>query len=213
MIDKPQGITSHDVVDIARKKFRMRRIGHAGTLDPLATGLLIVLVGEATKQFNRFVCFDKEYSASLRFGSATDTGDSQGRVVKSAGYDGLTEEKIVSVLETLTGKIEQIPPMVSALKYRGRPLYQLARKGISVERKARIVDIYTLRLDNFSLPDIEFTLRCSKGTYVRTLGEEIAQRLNCVGHIFKIRRLAVGPYRVSEAKGIDSFNEDDIRPF
>ncbi len=213
LIDKPQGITSHDVVDIVRKKFRMRRIGHAGTLDPLATGLLIILVGEATKQFNRFVNFDKEYDASLRLGTATDTGDSCGKVVKSEKYDTLTEEKIVPVLETLVGNITHIPPMVSAIKHKGRPLYQLARKGILVERKARMVTIHSLRLLNLSLPDMEFNVTCSKGTYVRSLGEEIARRLNCVGHIFRIRRLAIGPYSVSHAKGIDNFNEDDIRPF
>ena len=212
LIDKPEGITSHDVVDIVRRKFNLRRVGHTGTLDPLATGLLIILVGGATKQFNRFVNFDKGYIASLRLGIATDSGDSQGKVIARSNYDELSQEDIRLVLKNLEGKIESIPPMVSALKHKGRRLYALARKGITVERKARQVEIYSLKLRSFALPDIEFEVKCSKGTYVRSLGEEIARRLNSLGHIFKIRRISVGPYSVAEAKGIDAFDEDDIRP-
>lgn len=211
LIDKPQGITSHDVVDMVRKKLNMKRIGHAGSLDPLATGLLIILVGEATKQFNRYVNFDKEYIAILRLGVQTDSGDAQGKIIATSDYQQVTEENVSAVLKALEGKIENIPPMVSAIKHKGRPLYVLARKGITVERKARLVNIYQLKHLSFSLPDIEFRIRCSKGTYIRTLGEEIARRLNSVGHIIRIRRTAIGPYPVSDAKKIDSFDEDDIR--
>lgn len=211
LIDKAQGITSHDVVDMVRKKLNMKRIGHAGSLDPLATGLLIILVGEATKQFNRYVNFDKEYIAILRLGAQTDSGDAQGKIIATSDYQQVTEEGVSAVLKVLEGKIENIPPMVSAIKYKGRPLYVLARKGITVERKARVVNIYQLKLLKFSLPDIEFQIRCSKGTYIRSLGEEIARRLNSVGHITWIRRTAIGPYSVSDAKKIDSFDEDDIR--
>ncbi len=213
LIDKPSGITSHDVVDIVRKKLGLRRVGHCGTLDPLATGLLIILVGGATKQFSRFVNFDKEYSACLKLGVATDSGDSQGRVRANSEYKDVTEGQVATVFKALEGKGELVPPMVSALKHKGRRLYALARKGITVEREARPVEIYKLKLLKFSLPDIEFELKCSKGTYVRSLGEEIARRLNCVGHIFRIRRISVGPYSVNQAKNIDSFNEDDIRTF
>ena len=135
LIDKPQGLTSHDVVDAARRKFGIRRVGHSGTLDPLATGLLIILVDKATKQFNRFTNFDKEYAATLTMGTATDSGDSEGKVIAIAGYGGLTLDKVVAVLKSLEGKIEQTPPMVSAVKYKGKPLYKLARKGLTVERK------------------------------------------------------------------------------
>lgn len=211
LIDKPQGITSHDVVDMVRKKLNMKRIGHAGSLDPLATGLLIILVGEATKQFNRYVNFDKEYIAILRLGAQTDSGDAQGKIIATSDYQQVTEEGVSAVLKVLEGKIENIPPMVSAIKYKGRPLYVLARKGITVQRKARMVNIYQLKLLKFFLPDIEFQIRCSKGTYIRSLGEEIARRLNSVGHITWIRRTAIGPYSVSDAKKIGSFDEDDIR--
>lgn len=212
LIDKSKGPTSHDVVDIVRKKLNIRRIGHCGSLDPLATGLLIILVGKATKQFSRFVNFDKEYFACLRLGIATDSGDSEGRVIGNSCYDEVSEEKVLAVLKSLEGRIENIPPMVSALKHKGRRLYTLARKGLTVERKARLVDISKLKLHKFLLPDIELEIRCSKGTYIRSLGEEIARRLNSVGHIFQIRRLSIGPYSVNQAKKIDSFDENDIWP-
>lgn len=211
LIDKPEGITSHDVVDIVRKKINLQHIGHAGTLDPIATGLLIILVGRATKQFSRFVNFDKEYVAILRLGAQTDSGDSQGKIIATSDYQQITEERVSAVLKALEGKIENIPPMVSAIKHKGKPLYVLARKGITVERKARLVNIYQLKRLKFSLPDIEFQIKCSKGTYIRSLGEEIARRLNSLGHITWIRRTAIGPYSVLDAKKIDSFDEDDIR--
>jgi len=211
LIDKPAGITSHDVVDIVRKKFNLQPIGHAGTLDPIATGLLIILVGRATKQFNRFVNFDKEYTAILRLGAQTDSGDAQGKIIATADYQEISQERVSAVLKSLEGKIENIPPMVSAIKHKGRPLYLLARKGITVERKARLVNIHQLKCLRFSLPDIELQISCSKGTYIRSLGEEIARRLNSVGHITWIRRTAIGPYAVSDAKKIDSFDENDIR--
>ncbi len=212
LIDKPQGLTSHDVVDAVRRKFGIRRVGHSGTLDPLATGLLIILVDKATKQFNRFTNFDKEYAATLTMGTATDSGDSQGKVIASAGYDGLNQEKALSALKSLEGRIEQTPPMVSAVKHKGKPLYKLARKGLTVERKKRLIEIYSLELLRFSLPEIEFKVRCSKGTYIRSLGEEIARRLGSCGHISQIRRISIGAYTVGQAKSLDAFNENDIRP-
>ena len=212
LIDKPQGLTSHDVVDAVRRRFGIRRVGHSGTLDPLATGLLIILVDKATSQFNRFTNFDKEYAATLTMGTATDSGDSQGKVIASAGYDGLTQDKALAALKSLEGKIEQIPPMVSAVKHKGKPLYKLARKGVTVERKKRPIDIYSLELLRFSLPEIEFRVKCSKGAYIRSLGEEIARRLGSCGHISQIRRVSIGSYSVNQARTLDAFNENDIRP-
>ena len=212
LIDKPQMITSHDVVDIVRRKLNLRRVGHAGTLDPLATGLLIILVDRATKQFNRFADFDKGYTACLKLGVGTDSGDSQGKIIAESGYSGVTRENVEAALKSLEGKIENVPPMVSALKHKGKRLYKLARQGITVERKGRPVEIHSLKLLKFSLPDIEFEVRCSKGTYIRSLAEEIAKRLNCVGHISEIRRVSVGPYLAAQAKAVDDFNENDIRP-
>lgn len=213
LIDKPQGITSHDVVDIARRKFNMKRVGHAGSLDPLATGLLIILVGKATSQFNRYMNFDKEYNATLRLGASTDSGDSQGKVIASGvSYAHISETRVLEAFKGLEGKIENVPPMISALKHKGRPLYELARQGITIERKPRPVEIYRLALRKYSPPDIEFEVKCSKGTYIRSLAEEIARRLDCIGHISQIRRISIGPYKVSEAKKTDNFDADDIRP-
>ena len=213
LIDKPQGITSHDVVDIARKRFGLRRIGHAGSLDPLATGLLIILVDRATKEFNRFMNLDKEYQGSLKLGASTDSGDAWGKIIETRGYPDPDEQKVLAVFKELEGIKEMLPPMVSALKYKGEPLYKLARKGITVARKVRPVKIYSLKLLKLALPEIEFSLKCSKGTYVRSLAEEIAQRLDSLGHIISLRRTSIGSYLVSEAKDINTFNENDIRPF
>ena len=211
LIDKPPDLTSHDVVDAVRSKLNTRRVGHAGTLDPLATGLLIILVGGATKRFNHFMNLDKEYLATLKLGVATDSGDSHGRPVETLSYEGVTSEQVCKVLEGLKGKIENIPPMVSAIRYKGKRLYKLARKGIIIKLPARIVEIHRLELLGFKLPDIELRVKCSKGTYVRSLAEEIARRLNCVGHISQIRRSSIGPYTVSDAKLLGDFDENDIR--
>lgn len=211
LIDKPQGITSHDVVDVARKKLKIRRVGHSGTLDPLATGLLIILVDKATKAFKSFSDFDKEYTACLRLGIATDTADAQGRITAKMPVPGITAEKIQEVFKSVAGKIEMAAPVFSALKHKGQPLYRLARRGVKVIPKSRAVMIYSLKLDRFVSPDIEFSVKCSKGTYIRSLGEEIALRLNTIGHIVSLRRTAIGNYPVSEAKKIDNFNENDIR--
>ena len=213
LIDKPKGVTSHDVVDIVRKKLRMKRIGHAGTLDPLAIGLLIILAGRATSQFNRYAIFDKEYVACLRLGTATDSADAQGKVTAVCPLpETISQARVEEIFRSMEGKIENMPPMISALKHKGRPLYELARKGITVERKARLVEIYKLSLRRYCLPDIEFEVKGSKGTYVRSLAEEIAGRLDCVGHISEIRRISIGPCRVSDAKQVDAFDENDIRP-
>jgi tRNA pseudouridine55 synthase len=213
LIDKPKGITSHDVVDIVRKKLHMKRIGHAGTLDPVATGLLIILVGKATSQFNRYANFDKEYIACLRLGTSTDSGDSQGKVTAVEPLPSqISEARVKEVFKSMEGKIKNVPPMISALKHKGRPLYELARKGITVERKPRLVEIYKLSLRHYVVPDIEFEVKCSKGTYIRSLAEEIAGRLDCIGHISEIRRVSIGPYRVGEAAQIDTFDAHDIRP-
>lgn len=212
MIDKPKGLTSHDVVDIVRRKLGIKRVGHCGTLDPIATGLLIILVDRATKAFNRFASLDKEYTAVLRLGVSTDTGDCQGKVLANSACPRLAKEKVDDVLKGLEGRLEIIPPMTSAKKYKGKPLYKLARKGITVERKPKTVEIHSLKMLEMRLPEIEFQVKCSKGTYVRTLGEEIAKRLGTLGHIVSLRRQAIGLYSVNAARDIESFNENDIQP-
>jgi len=211
IIDKPAGITSHDVVDAVRKKLGIRRVGHSGTLDPIATGILIILVGRATKNFNKFVNFFKEYTATLTLGITTDTGDALGKVIKTASIEDIDSEKIRSVFEKFVGEIQQVPPMVSALKYKGKRLYDLAKQGISVPRKSRKLMIYSLKIKKIHLPRVDFYVKCSKGTYVRKLGEDIGNGLNCGGHISEIRRVAIGPFKIEEAIKIEDVNESLLR--
>ena len=211
LINKPQGVTSHDVVDIVRRRLKMKKVGHAGSLDPLATGVLVILLGKTTKLSAKFMDFDKTYEATLTLGATTDTGDSCGKVIKEFSYEGVSEESTRKSFVSFVGDINQVPPMVSAIKYKGEPLYKLARLGIEVKRNPRVVKIYSLDLLNFSLPDISFKVRCSKGTYVRTLGEDIAKSLDCGGHISKITRVGIGPLTLQKCITVDQINENHIR--
>jgi len=210
IIDKPQGLTSHDVVIRIRQKLKRRKVGHGGTLDPIATGVLIMLVGSATKLFNKFSNMDKEYIATLTLGKATDTGDLQGKIIKELPYSHIDEEQIRDVFRQFKGEIEQIPPMMSAIKHKGRRLYELARKGIYVERAPRRLKIYSLELKNFNPPEVKFYLKCSKGTYVRKLAEDIAERLSCCAYISQIIRVAVGDFRLEQAVKLEEVDENHI---
>ena len=212
LVNKPSGMTSHDVVDVLRRKLSMRRVGHAGTLDPLAQGLLVVLVGRATKLFSRFSGFDKEYLGVLKLGAVTSTGDSQGEVIASPGYAQITGEDIERTFANFVGDIEQVPPMVSAVRVGGKRLYSLARKGIEVKRDPRRVKIYSLRILDISIPLVEFYAHCSKGTYIRKLAEDIGQALGCGAHITSIKRLSVGPFKLEDALNLDEIDESHLRP-
>jgi len=211
VVDKPAGITSHDVVDLVRKKLKMKRVGHSGTLDPVATGVLVLLVGSATKLFSKFVYFDKEYEATLCLGLVTSTGDSEGSIVCKKDASHIREEDVRKVFSEFIGKREQVPPMVSALKHQGQRLYDLARRGIEVERKARAITIYDLQITRMALPEIDFYVKCSKGTYVRRLGEEIGEKLNVGGFISRIRRISLGPFHIQQAIKIEDVDESHLR--
>lgn len=211
LVAKPGNMTSHDVVDCVRRKLGTRRVGHAGTLDPLAEGLLIILVGKYTKLFPRFASFDKEYLGVLKLGEITTTGDCGGEVIKKQDYSSITEEKIRKAFSLFEGETEQVPPMVSAIRVGGKRLYALARKGITIERKARKINIYSLNILNISLPLVEFCVRCSKGTYIRKLAEDIGEALFCGAHVIKIKRLAIGPFKLEEAVGLDDINESHLQ--
>ena len=206
-------MTSHDVVDFVRKKLKIRRVGHAGTLDPIATGVLLILVGRCTKLFGHFSSFDKAYSATLTLGQRTSSGDRDGKVIRTQDYTHITEERVRDVLRTYVRKVYQVPPMVSAIKHKGKRLYSLARSGIEVVRQARPVEIRELTLLEFSLPRVKFYLRCSKGTYVRQLAEDIAKDLDCVGHISEITRESIGPFDISKTISLSEINENSIRPY
>ncbi|MBF0570050.1 MAG: tRNA pseudouridine(55) synthase TruB [Candidatus Omnitrophica bacterium] len=211
VVDKPSGMTSHDVVAIVRRKLRERRVGHAGTLDPLATGVLIILVGRSTKMFDKFVAFDKGYQATMKLGVKTASADIQGSVIEERPWEGITRAAFEASLLQFTGAIEQVPPMVSAVKHKGERLYKLARKGVQVERTARKIRIDVLRVLDFSPPLIKFQLECSKGTYVRQVAEDIGEALKCGACITEIRRTKVGPFTIEQAVKLEDFNESHLR--
>jgi tRNA pseudouridine55 synthase len=207
IIDKPSGMTSHDVVDFVRRRFGIKKVGHAGTLDPMATGVLVLLLGKATKVSARFMNEDKEYEATLTLGATTDTGDSEGKIISSTEKFSFNLAEVEEVFKVFQGEIDQVPPMVSAIRHQGKRLYQLARKGINVERKPRRVKIYRLEITRFNLPNISFCLKCSKGTYVRALCQEIGERLGCGGHQSSLRRLCSGRFRIQEAVTFDELRK------
>jgi len=199
LIDKPEGVTSHDVVACVRKNGHFSKVGHAGTLDPLATGLLVLLVGRATRTSSSLIQDEKSYEATVALGFSTETGDREGKPIRYGSYETVTLEKVQKTFETLRGPQVQIPPMYSAVKHHGRKLYQMARQGISIERSPREILIRTLELLTFQPPTLSFFLVCSKGTYVRALVETMGQHWECPSHLSSLRRLQSGIFSVKEA--------------
>ncbi|MBM3306896.1 MAG: tRNA pseudouridine(55) synthase TruB [Candidatus Eisenbacteria bacterium] len=199
VIRKPPGLTSHDVVERIRRSSRERRVGHAGTLDPSATGLLLVLVGRATRLAQFLADAEKEYRGHMLLGRITDTQDLTGRVLEERPCDGVTRERVERAFEGFTGHIQQVPPMVSALKHQGTPLYALARKGITVERAPRSVLVRRLGLLAFDPPDVEFEVVCSKGTYVRTLAADVGEVLGCGACLGELERRRIGRFTMDAA--------------
>ncbi|MFH1622095.1 MAG: tRNA pseudouridine(55) synthase TruB [Candidatus Omnitrophota bacterium] len=211
VVDKPSGITSFDVVRKIRSKLKIRKVGHSGTLDPLATGLLVILLGEDTKLFSEFSTFDKSYMATLELGIITSTGDCLGEVIERRNIDNITAAAIEEVFKDFSGDIVQIPPMFSALKYHGKKLYELARQGLEVPRKERVVKIYDLKICELHMPYVDFYVRCSKGTYIRTLAQDMGNRVGCGACIVNIRRTSLGPFNIKDAINIEKLNESHIR--
>jgi len=212
IVNKPQGMTSFDVVKYIRHKFKIKRVGHSGTLDPLATGILIILLGRYTKLFTQFSSFDKAYEATLELGVKTTTGDSLGEVIyKNNNYSHITKSQIEDIFKEFTGEISQIPPMFSALKYHGKKLYELARKGIDVPRPSRKVKLYDLQIRRFYLPYVDFYVLCSKGTYIRSLVQDIGERLGCGASITRIVRIGLGPFKLKDAVNLERVDESYIR--
>lgn len=203
LLDKPAGITSNAALQRVRRLFRAERAGHAGTLDPLATGLLPVLFGEATKFGGEMLDADKRYRATIALGTRTSTGDTEGEVLERCRVH-VERAAIDAVLARFVGRIEQTPPMHSALKHAGRPLYAYARAGETVAREPRTVTIHELRLDAFSGDRLELDVRCSKGTYIRTLAEDIGTALGCGAHLAALVRTEVGPFRLANAHALEA---------
>lgn len=199
LIDKPAGPTSHDVVDIIRRNFRIQKVGHCGTLDPAATGLLIVVLGKATKLSERLMSDDKVYEGTIKFGETTDSYDADGEMVSSLPVPLLTLEELNSLADTFVGDQMQMPPMVSAVKVKGVPLYKMARKGIEVERKARLIHIYRFAFSRYDEPIGAFRVACTKGTYVRTIAHDLGQKIGCGAHLQTLRRTVSGKFDVADA--------------
>ncbi len=199
LVDKPAGYTSRQVTSVISKIFRQKRAGHLGTLDPLATGLLPVLIGKATRLAPYLESGDKEYQARVKLGQATDTMDSEGMMLSEKPVPELTVEQVAAVLAGFAGEITQTPPMYSALKHQGHRLYELARKGESVEVKPRQVVIREIRLEQFDGKTIELRVRCGPGTYIRVLANDIGKQLGCGAHLSGLRRLRSGKFSVEDA--------------
>jgi len=199
LLDKPVGITSNAALQRVKRLLQARKAGHTGSLDPLASGLLPICLGEATKISAYLLDANKRYWVRVKLGVRTTTGDAEGEVISSCPVHGITRADVERILERFLGKIEQIPPMYSALKWNGKRLYDLARAGTEVERKPRTVSIYSLALEHFEEQQIEFDVRCSKGTYIRTLAEDIGTALGVGAHVAGLRRTEVGPYALEAA--------------
>ncbi|HEV2327961.1 MAG TPA: tRNA pseudouridine(55) synthase TruB [Verrucomicrobiae bacterium] len=204
LVDKPSGPTSHDVVDAIRRKFGIKKVGHCGTLDPNATGLLIIVLGRGTKLSEKLMGDDKVYEGTIRFGASTSSYDADGEVLETRPVPPLTLEQLNELAGEFIGDQMQTPPMVSAIKMDGVPLYKLARKGVEVEREPRLVHIYNFRFTNYSGPDGEFRLACTKGTYVRSVAHELGQKIGCGAHLAALRRSASGKFDVADATRLDS---------
>ncbi|MES2694157.1 MAG: tRNA pseudouridine(55) synthase TruB [Verrucomicrobiota bacterium] len=203
LVDKPSDHTSHDVIARLRGKLKMKRIGHAGTLDPMATGLLIVLVGKATRVSQYLTGLDKEYEGTIELGKVTDTQDADGEMMETRPVPAFTEADILAGIQGFLGDQYQMPPMYSAVKIDGVPLYKSARKGVEVEREPRFIRVASWDITRFGLPQFDFRLRCTKGTYVRTLAHDLGQKLGCGAHLAALRRTATEKFNVSQALTLD----------
>jgi len=207
LVDKAEGMTSHDVVALARRQLGIKKVGHCGTLDPIATGLLLLTIGRGTKVQDLLMSEDKEYVGTLTLGITTSTQDREGEVIETKPVPQLSEAEIRVVFEKFRGDFYQMPPMVSAKKHRGVPLYKLARQGKVVEREPRFVHVYRYTVDRISLPEIDFSVLCSKGFYVRTYAHDIGELLSCGAHLKSLRRTTSGRFDVANAITIAQIKE------
>lgn len=198
LVDKPTDHTSHDVVARLRGILRMKRIGHAGTLDPMATGVLVVLLGKATRASQYLMSLDKEYTGTIRLGAVTNTQDAEGDILETRPVPAFPDATIQQAAATFLGDQYQTPPMFSAIKIDGVPLYKKAREGEEVEREPRFIRIGGFDLTRIAVPEIDFVLKCSKGTYVRTVAHDLGQKLGCGAHLSALRRTASGKFRIEQ---------------
>jgi tRNA pseudouridine55 synthase len=213
LVDKAEGMTSHDVVALVRRRLEIKKVGHCGTLDPIATGLLLLTLGRGTKIQDLLMSEDKEYAGTLALGISTTTQDRQGEVVEERPVPALSENEVRAAFAKFRGDFYQMPPMVSAIKHGGVPLYKLARQGKVVEREPRLVHVYRYSVDRIALPEIDFSVLCSKGFYVRTYVHDIGETLGCGAHLKSLRRSKSGRFNVDQAitvEQIKSLRRDEI---
>lgn len=213
LVDKPMDWTSHDVVNCIRSRFNLSKTGHCGTLDPIATGLLVLLLGHATKLQDRLMSEDKVYTGTMRLGVETDSEDRTGVVTATADASGVTPEQVRTIAARFLGPQQQTPPMVSAIKKDGKPLYKLARKGEVIERESRPIVIHALELSRIALPDVDFRVHCSKGTYIRTLCADMGRALGCGAHMLELRRESSGSFQVADAVNMDAIKSWELPEF
>ncbi len=209
LVDKGQDMTSHDVVAVARRALNTKKIGHCGTLDPMATGLLILVIGKATKIQDLLMAEDKEYVGALTLGQTTNTQDAEGTVEEEKEVSDFPEEQIREAFDEFKGDFYQMPPMVSAIKKDGVPLYKLARQGKEVKRDPRFVHVYNYQIDGIELPEVKFTVRCSKGFYVRTYAHDIGQKLGCGAHLSALRRTRSGKFDLTTSVTFDELKHGE----
>ena len=203
LVDKPAGPTSHDVVDAIRRRFKIKKVGHCGTLDPNATGLLIIVLGRGTKLSEKLMSDDKVYEGTAKFGEATDSYDSDGELTTSLPVPPLNLDQLNDEAKAFVGDIMQTPPMVSAIKKDGVPLYKLARKGVEVKREPRLIHVYSFRFSQYEEPFGTFRVACTKGTYVRSLVHELGEKVGCGAHLSTLRRTYSGKFDVADAMALD----------
>lgn len=212
LINKPAGITSHDAVDRIRRRFKMRRVGHGGTLDPAATGLLILLVGRATRYARFLLNADKTYFSTLRLGETTDTQDGAGKILQTRPVGDITPQRLEEVCEPFRGEIEQEIPAYSAVRVEGKRFYELAREGKTVPQRFRKIKIYSLKIVEVRLPEVDLEVTCSSGTYIRTLCADIGAVLGCGGHLSRLSRTRVGVFSIDRAVELDQAGPEHLIP-
>ncbi len=207
LIDKPKGWSSFKAVRSIRSTVNVKKVGHAGTLDPMATGLLIICTGKKTKSISEYQGMYKVYEGAITLGKSSPSMDAETEITEVKSLEGITEDMILAEKEKFTGRIKQVPPMFSALKVKGKPLYKLARQGKEIKREPREIEIYEFEIKKIDLPDIFFRIKCSTGTYIRSIAGELGNNLGCGGLLSRLRRTAIGSYDVNDALLPDEFIE------
>jgi tRNA pseudouridine55 synthase len=205
LIDKPLGYSSAKVVNILKKRLNIKKAGHSGTLDPKATGLLVICTGRKTKELNNLLDVDKEYEGVLVLGGKTKSFDTESEVYDEKNTGGITDEMILETAKSFVGESQQLPPMFSAVKFKGKPLYKYARKDKEIERGTRTINIQEFEITNICLPEVTFRVCCSKGTYIRTLANDLGEKLGVGAYLKSLRRTRIGEYDVKDAAELDEF--------